>query len=92
MEDPINRFVASKYKYKTSIWPSVTDNVDISVASGRRTSVDNLVHRQYVDFILSGASGGRTAIGSLPLLVVIPWFGKGCIGIHDDFTPVRISC
>ena len=51
----------------------------------------SFVHRQYVDLVLRGTAVRGAAVGGLALLVVIPWFGKGCSRIHLDFASICIS-
>ena len=50
-----------------------------------------LIHRNYVDFVLCGTAGRRTAVDCPGLLIVKLWFGEGCIIVLNDFTTVSIS-
>ena len=92
IENPVNRFVASKYEYNWSFGVSSADDINISVTGCWRTCVRiSLVHSQYVHFVFGGTAARRATVDSLGLLTVILWFGEGCIIIQNDFTSICIG-
>ena len=51
IKNPVYRFVANEHKYNRSVGFSTTDDIDPSITSSWRTSINNFVHRQYVNLV-----------------------------------------
>ena len=51
IKNPVDRFVANEHKYNRSVGFSTTDDIDPSITSSWRTSINNLVHSQYVNLV-----------------------------------------
>ena len=91
LDNPVDRFVASKHQYNRFVWPSTADDIDSSVTGWWRTSVDNLVHSQNVDFVPCRTILRSTTVDCLALLFIITWIGKGWIIIREYLTSICIS-
>jgi hypothetical protein len=51
IKNPVYWFVANEHKYNRSVGFSTTDDIDPRFSSIWRTSINSLVHRQYVNLV-----------------------------------------